>query len=148
MSTPTESGTLPASVTSADGDGLLITSVPEDLQIVRQSFRVPVPHGVITLSFDGRSYIVKDLSMYGVGVAVDSPDIFSAGDVLHGAQIVFPEKIFTVDIKVIHISPHDAGGLVCGMHISEPLNAGYIDWMTRVVQEIKASVLNSVRANL
>jgi hypothetical protein len=113
--------------------------------IVRKSFRVPVPQGLVTLNFGGQQHPVKDLSMYGVGLVVDSPTAFAVGSVLKDVRIVFPDQSFLVDIRVVHISAYEGDSLICGLEIVNTHDSGYIDWMTRVVSEIKTSVLSSVK---
>lgn len=127
---------------------LLITPDDEDLQVVRQSFRVPIPEGLVSVSFNGRSFPVKDLSMYGIGMYVEAADTFEIGEELRGLSIIFPDQAFLVDATIIHISPGDETGLICGVNITRPHDAGYIDWMTRVIREIKASVLTTMQKKL
>jgi hypothetical protein len=115
--------------------------------IVRKSFRVPVPQGLVTLNFEGQQHAVKDLSMYGVGLAVDSPTAFAVGSVLKDVRIVFPDQSFLVDIRVVHISAYAGESLICGLEIVNTHDSGYIDWMTRVVSEIKTSVLSTVSSS-
>jgi hypothetical protein len=105
---------------------------------------VPIPQGLVTLDHGGRKHAVKDLSMYGVGLAVTSPDDFSVGAVLESVRITFPDKTFLVDVRVVHISPYEGDSLICGMEIIHTHDSGYIDWMTRVISEIKTSVLGAV----
>jgi len=123
---------------------LLIACENEDRKVVRKSFRVPVPHGLVSLIHAGRRHSVKDLSMYGVGLAVDRPDAFRIGDILESVQITFPDQSFHVDVRVVHITAPEGDSLICGMEIVETHDSGYIDWMTRVITEIKSSVLSSV----
>ena len=133
-----------AGQTAGDDSSLLIACENEGKHFVRKSFRVPIPQGLVTLNHGGRKHAVKDLSMYGVGLAVTSPDDFSIGTVLEGVEIVFPDKTFHVDVRVVHISPYEGDSLICGMEIINTHDSGYIDWMTRVISEIKTSVLSSV----
>ena len=83
--------------------------------------------------------------MYGVGLAVTSPDAFSVGSVLQSVQITFPDRTFLVDVRVVHISAYEGDSLICGMEIIHTHDSGYIDWMTRVISEIKTSVLSTVK---
>lgn len=129
---------------TGDDSSLLIACENEGKHVVRKSFRVPIPHGLVTLSTGGRKHNVKDLSMYGVGLAVTRPDDFMVGDVLDSVQIVFPDKTFLVDVRVVHISAYEGDALICGMEIINTHDSGYIDWMTRVISEIKTSVLSTV----
>lgn len=129
---------------ASDDSSLLIACEKEEKKVVRKSFRVPVPHGLVTLSFEGQKHPVKDLSMYGVGLSVSRPDAFAVGSVLEGVQITFPDRSFLVDIRVVHISAYEGDTLLCGMEIIHTHDSGYIDWMTRVVSEIKTSVLSTV----
>ena len=64
--------------------------------------------------------------MYGLGLAVLDPEDFRVSEVISSASIQFSDKAFLVDVRVIHISPHDGG---------------YVDWMTRVIAEMKAAML-------
>lgn len=128
---------------SHDSD-LLIVSDNEERAVVRQSFRVPVPEGMVTFAYAGQTYTVIDLSMYGVGVSVNSPDAFVIGDTLEKAHITFPDTTFSVDTEIIHISPHSGDTLLCGMEIIRTHDTGFVDWMTRVITEIKSTVLASV----
>jgi hypothetical protein len=136
-----------AGKTASTGDdpSLLIACEGESKHVVRKSFRVPIPHGLVTLDHGGRQHVVKDLSMYGVGLAVTSPDAFSVGSVLQSVQITFPDRTFLVDVRVVHISAYEGDSLICGMEIIHTHDSGYIDWMTRVISEIKTSVLSTVK---
>ncbi|MGE4442025.1 MAG: PilZ domain-containing protein [Desulfomicrobium sp.] len=129
---------------SGENTGLLIAGGNEEKKIVRKSFRVPVPKGLVTMNHGGMSHCVKDLSMYGIGLAVASPDAFTVGSILEGVQIVFPDRSFHVDVRIVHISPYEGEMLICGMEIVHTHDSGYIDWMTRVMSEIKTTVLSSV----
>ncbi|GAB6112362.1 PilZ domain-containing protein [Desulfomicrobium escambiense] len=129
---------------AGDDSSLLIASENEEKHFVRKSFRVPIPQGLVTLDHGGRKHAVKDLSMYGVGLAVTSPDDFSVGAVLESVRITFPDKTFLVDVRVVHISAYEGDSLICGMEIIHTHDSGYIDWMTRVISEIKTSVLGAV----
>ena len=64
---------------AGDDSSLLIASENEEKHFVRKSFRVPIPQGLVTLNHGGRKHAVKDLSMYGVGLAVTRPDDFNVG---------------------------------------------------------------------
>ncbi len=55
---------------AGEDSSLLIASGNEDKKVVRKSFRVPVPHGLVTMNHGGLKHSVKDLSMYGIGLAV------------------------------------------------------------------------------
>ncbi len=116
----------------------------EDKNIVRKSFRVPVPHGMVTLTYNEQEHPVRDLSMYGVGLSVTKPDTFAVGSVLEGVSITFPDKTFLVDIRVVHISAFTGDTLLCGMEIINTHDSGYIDWMTRVIAEIKQTMLSNL----
>lgn len=116
----------------------------EDKKIVRKAFRVPVPQGLVTMNHGDLKHSVKDLSMYGIGLSVTSPDAFTVGNILEGVQITFPDRSFHVDVRIVHISPYAGDTLICGMEIINTHDSGYIDWMTRVMSEIKTSVLSSV----
>ncbi len=129
---------------AGDDSSLLIASGNDEKKVVRKSFRVPVPHGLVTMNHGGLKHSVKDLSMYGIGLAVTSPDAFTVGNILEGVQIVFPDRSFHVDVRIVHISPYEGETLICGMEIINTHDSGYIDWMTRVMSEIKTSVLSSV----
>lgn len=129
---------------TAEDSSLLIACDNDGKKVVRKSFRVPVPHGLVTMNHDGLKHSVKDLSMYGIGLSVTSPDAFVVGSVLNDVQIVFPDRSFHVDVRIVHISPYEGETLICGMEIVNTHDSGYIDWMTRVVSEIKSSVLSSV----
>jgi hypothetical protein len=129
---------------ASDEGSLLIACENEGKTVVRKSFRVPVPAGLVTLDHGGRKHLVKDLSMYGVGLSVTSPDAFTIGDILESVRITFPDRTFLVDVRVVHISPYEGDTLICGMEITHTHDSGYIDWMTRVISEIKTSVLSSV----
>lgn len=133
-----------AGQTAGDDSSLLIACENEGKHFVRKSFRVPIPHGLVTLDHGGQRHAVKDLSMYGVGLSVTSPDDFTIGAVLEGVRITFPDKTFLVDVRVVHISPYEGDSLICGMEIVNTHDSGYIDWMTRVISEIKTSVLGAV----
>ncbi len=133
---------------AGDDSSLLIDCENEGKHVVRKAFRVPIPYGLVTLNTGGLMYIVKDLSMYGVGLSVTSPDDFSVGNVLKSVQIVFPDKTFLVDVRVVHVSAHEGDSLICGMEIIHTHDSGYIDWMTRVISEIKTSVLGTVKKHL
>ncbi|NLV96382.1 MAG: hypothetical protein GX043_03465 [Desulfovibrionales bacterium] len=128
---------------SEDDSELLIVNDNEDHTVVRQSFRVPVPSGMVTFGHAGKRYTVIDLSMYGIGVAVDAPDAFIVGDVIQKSEIVFPDASFSVDVEIIHISPHPTEALLCGMEIVHTHDSGFIDWMTRVIAEIKSTLFTS-----
>ncbi len=129
---------------AGEDSSLLIASGNEDKKVVRKSFRVPVPHGLVTMNHGGLKHSVKDLSMYGIGLAVTSPNAFTVGNILEGVQIVFPDRSFHVDVRIVHISPYEGETLICGMEIINTHDSGYIDWMTRVMGEIKTSVLSTV----
>lgn len=116
----------------------------EDKNIVRKSFRVPVPRGMVTLTYNEQEHPVRDLSMYGVGLTVTRPDIFTVGSILEGVCITFPDRTFLVDIRVVHISAFEGEALLCGMEIINTHDSGYIDWMTRVIAEIKLSMLSTL----
>ena len=127
---------------AGEDSSLLIDN--EDKKVVRKSFRVPVPQGLVTMNHGGLNHSVKDLSMYGIGLAVTGPDAFTVGSILEGVQIIFPDRSFHVDVRIVHISPYEGETLICGMEIINTHDSGYIDWMTRVMGEIKTSVLSSV----
>lgn len=131
-------------VTGPDDSSLLIACESEGKKVVRKSFRVPVPSGLVNLIFEGKKHPVKDLSMYGVGLSVTRPDAFVIGSVLEGVQITFPDQSFLVDVRIVHISAYEGDSLLCGMEIVHTHDSGYIDWMTRVMSEIKTSVLSTV----
>lgn len=136
-----QGGNAPATGAGEDSS-LLIDN--EDKKVVRKSFRVPVPQGLVTMNHGGLNHSVKDLSMYGIGLSVTSPDAFTVGSILEGVQIIFPDRSFHVDVRIVHISPYEGETLICGMEIINTHDSGYIDWMTRVMGEIKTSVLSSV----
>ncbi|PKN40381.1 MAG: hypothetical protein CVU60_16230 [Deltaproteobacteria bacterium HGW-Deltaproteobacteria-18] len=145
MNSKVEQGDQGAKVNQTGEDSsLLIACDNEGKKVVRKSFRVPVPHGLVTMSHNGLKHSVKDLSMYGIGLSVTSSDAFVIGSILEGVQIVFPDRSFHVDVRIVHISPYEGDTLICGMEIINTHDSGYIDWMTRVVSEIKSSVLSSV----
>ena len=102
---------------AGEDSSLLIASGNEDKKVVRKSFRVPVPHGLVTMNHGGLKHSVKDLSMYGIGLAVTSPNAFTVGNILEGVQIVFPDRSFHVDVRIVHISPYEGETLICGMEI-------------------------------
>lgn len=129
---------------TGEDSSLLIACDNEGKKVVRKSFRVPVPKGLVTMNHNGLKHSVKDLSMYGIGLSVTSPDAFVIGSILEGVQIIFPDRSFHVDVRIVHISPYEGETLICGMEIINTHDSGYIDWMTRVVSEIKSSVLSSV----
>ena len=133
-----------AGQTAGDDSSLLIACENEGKHFVRKSFRVPIPQGLVTLDHGGQRHAVKDLSMYGVGLSVTSPDDFIIGAVLESVRITFPDQTFLVDVRVVHISPYEGDSLICGMEIVNTHDSGYIDWMTRVISEIKTSVLGAV----
>jgi hypothetical protein len=132
---------------NGDDSSLLIACEKEGKHVVRKSFRVPIPPGLVTLDHGGERHQVKDLSMYGVGLSVTSPDDFSVGMVLENVRITFPDKTFLVDVRIVHISAYEGDSLICGMEIIHTHDSGYIDWMTRVISEIKTSVLGTVKKN-
>jgi hypothetical protein len=129
---------------TGEDSSLLIACEKEDKKIVRKSFRVPVPEGLVTMDHGGQKHSVKDLSMYGIGLSMTSADAFTVGSILEGVQITFPDRSFHVDVRIVHISPYAGESLICGMEIINTHDSGYIDWMTRVMSEIKTSVLSSV----
>jgi hypothetical protein len=129
---------------AGDDSSLLIACESEGKKVVRKSFRVPVPQGLVTMNHGGMRHSVKDLSMYGIGLAVTDPATFVIGEVLEGVLITFPDRSFHVDVRIVHISPYEGETLICGMEIVNTHDSGYIDWMTRVMSEIKTSVLSSV----
>lgn len=123
-----------------DADASLPTaSRKKGKHVVRKSIRVPVPKDLVTLVHGDLSFAVKDLSMYGVGLSVQRPDALMVGSVLTAARIIFPDQSFLVDIRVVHISACEGDSLVCGLEIINTHDSGYIDWMTRVIAEIKSS---------
>ena len=142
-----QDGQVDPNTSNGDDSSLLIACEKEGKHVVRKSFRVPIPAGLVTLDHGGRQHQVKDLSMYGVGLAVTSPDDFSIGMVLESVRITFPDRTFLVDVRVVHISGNGGDSLICGMEIIHTHDSGYIDWMTRVISEIKTSVLGTVKQN-
>ncbi|NCD23981.1 MAG: PilZ domain-containing protein [Deltaproteobacteria bacterium] len=127
-------------VLSDDDAGLIITC-DEPEPIVRKSFRVPLDKGVVTCAVKGKSYNAVDLSMYGLGLEVPDPEEFRIGEDIPSVSIQFSDKSFLVDVRVVHISPHGGDSLICGMQIVHTHDAGYVDWMTRVIAEMKAAML-------
>lgn len=127
--------------TLSDNDAGLIISCEEVAPIVRKSFRVPLEGGMVTCVLKGKSYNAVDLSMYGIGLEVLDPEDFHIGEVIPSVSIQFSDKSFLVDIRVIHISPHEGDKLICGLQIVHTHDAGYVDWMTRVITEMKAAML-------
>jgi hypothetical protein len=115
---------------NGDDSSLLIACEKEGKHVVRKSFRVPIPPGLVTLDHGGERHQVKDLSM-----------------VLENVRITFPDKTFLVDVRIVHISAYEGDSLICGMEIIHTHDSGYIDWMTRVISEIKTSVLGTVKKN-
>ncbi len=124
-----------------DDDGLIITCEDAAEPVVRKTFRVPMDEGVVSCEVQGKSYSVADLSMYGVGLRVFDPEDFRIGEVIPRGRIEFSDQAFLVDVQVIHVSPRDGDQLVCGLHIVHTHDAGYVDWMTRVIAEMKAAML-------
>lgn len=122
-------------------DTMLLANDDDDL-VVRRSFRVPVPKAMVLFTVDDQQFEVLDLSMSGMGIRIDDPDLFRSGTVLRGGRVTFPDKSFNVDVEVIHISPYDTKSLILGVNIVEILDSGYVDWVSRVIQEIKTSVLS------
>lgn len=142
-----QDGQVDQTVSTGDDSSLLIACEKEGKHVVRKSFRVPIPAGLVILDHGGHKHQVKDLSMYGVGLSVTSPDDFSIGSVLEGVRISFPDRTFLVDVRVVHITGNEGDSLICGMEIIHTHDSGYIDWMTRVISEIKTSVLGTVKKN-
>lgn len=124
-----------------DEDGLIITCEDAVEPVVRKTFRVPMDEGVASCAVQGNSYSVVDLSMYGVGLRILDPEDFRIGEVIPRGSIEFSDRSFLVDVQVIHVSPHDGDQLVCGLRIVHTHDAGYVDWMTRVIAEMKAAML-------
>lgn len=133
----------PASAPADDAE-LLIVGDADERTVVRQSFRVPVPPGMVSFAHGGQTYPIIDLSMYGIGVGIETPDAFVIGNMVQEAKIIFPDASFSVDVEIIHISPHPTEVLLCGMKIVHTHDSGFIDWMTRVIAEIKTAIFASV----
>lgn len=107
----------------------------------RKTIRVPVPQGLVSFDHQGQEYTIVDLSMFGIGIAIDSPDIFNIGDILKKAKITFPDAVFSVDVAVIHNTPHANHNFVSGLQIVHTYDSGFIDWTSRVIEEIKSTGL-------
>jgi len=130
-----------AIATDPNEDDVLLANDDDDI-VVRRSFRVPVPKSMVSFTVDNQEFEILDLSMSGMGIRIDDPDLYSIGSVLRGGRVTFPDKSFNVDVEVIHISPYDTRSLILGVNIVEILDSGYVDWVSRVIQEIKTSVLS------
>ena len=128
--------------TLADDEAGLIISCEEVEPNVRKSFRVPLDQGMVTCVLNNKKYDTADLSMYGVGLHITDPEDFRIGEIISSARIEFPDRSFEVDVRVVHISPREGGKLICGMQIVQTHDAGYIDWMSRVIAEMKAAMLS------
>lgn len=125
---------------TGDDDGLIISC--EDVEpVVRKSFRVPLEEGLVTCTLKGKSYNAVDLSMYGAGLRIYDPEEFVIGETISSCSITFSDRTFLVDVQIIHISPREGEKLVCGLQIIHTHDAGYVDWMTRVIAEMKAAML-------
>lgn len=104
----------------------------------RKFLRIPVAPGLVIFKEGQKTYPVHNLSMYGVGISINDPTVFEIGDILEKVRIEFTDRFFSVDTRVVHISLHNDGKtLICGMEIVNTYDAGYIDWMTRVISEMK-----------
>lgn len=128
--------------TLSDEEAGLIISCEEVKPNVRKSIRIPLDEGIATCVLNNKVFSVRDLSMYGVGLRIASPDDFCVDDVISLVRIEFSDRSFEVDVRIAHISPHEDGTLTCGMEIVHTYDAGYIDWMTHVINEMKSAMLS------
>lgn len=130
-----------SSITSDDG-GLVITPAIDE-SIIRTMYRVPLPVGQVSCSIKGKDYAVLDLSTYGLGLEVPEPQEFHIGTQIQGARICFADRVFEVNVEIVHVSPHDGDRIACGLRVLSAADTDYADCMERILLEIKSRMFTS-----
>ncbi|MCF8044454.1 MAG: PilZ domain-containing protein [Desulfarculaceae bacterium] len=73
-----------------------------------------------TVTIENKTYSLKDISMSGLGVSIETEFVFQLGeflgDVISGIRIDLSGESFEeLEYKIVHISPDARNNLVCGM---------------------------------
>ena len=73
-----------------------------------------------TVTIENKIYPLKDISMSGLGVSIETDFVFQLGeflgDVISGIRIdLLDESFDELEYKIVHISPDTRNNLVCGM---------------------------------
>ncbi|GAB1410085.1 hypothetical protein MASR1M90_12390 [Desulfovibrionales bacterium] len=136
----------PNGVVSDDGE-LVITMATDDETVARTVYRVPIPAGLVSCTIRGKKYAVLDLSPYGVGLDMPDPQEFHVGTQIHGVHVCFAERVFEVHVEVVHISPHNGDGIICGLRVLSAADTEYAACMERILLEIKSRLFTTTLAS-
>jgi hypothetical protein len=73
-----------------------------------------------TVTIKNKTYPLKDISMSGLGVSIETEFVFQLGeflgDVIPGIRVdLFARSFDELEYKIVHISPDARNNLVCGM---------------------------------
>lgn len=87
-------------------------------KLIRNYFRVAIDDpSIISLLANGHSYSIVDVGDRGVGIRLTAEDIFlSVHDELD-IELKINGIIHAVQGKIVHISPDDTGGFLCGIEL-------------------------------
>ncbi|MBN1278084.1 MAG: PilZ domain-containing protein [Deltaproteobacteria bacterium] len=87
-------------------------------QITRKSYRIALRKwNTLEVKLNNRTFDVINISVKGLGIRIESPEIFQIGHELPDIKLNLEGKKFTMQGKVNHISPHEHGGFLCGIAV-------------------------------
>ena len=119
-----------------------IEPVGDDPEVERPSRKAPrfyvKDRDDCTVTIKNKTYPLKDISMSGLGVSIETEFVFQLGeflgDVISGIRIdLLGESFDELEYKIVHISPDARNNLVCGMVWLNPTP----DTVTRLFETLK-----------
>jgi hypothetical protein len=91
----------------------------ELLHIIRESFRAPGGEfGTVSVQIGDQHFDVVNIGTHGIGILLSQGDAFSINEELHSIDLIWQGNSFTLQGKVVHISPTESGTYLCGIELT------------------------------
>ncbi len=122
-----------------------IDSVTDEQEVKRPSRKAPRVYVKdrpdCTVTIKNKTYPLKDISMSGLGVCIDTEFVFQfgefLGDVIPGIRVdLFARSFDELEYKIVHISPDARNNLVCGMVWLNP-TPGKVKRLFETLEQLK-----------
>lgn len=90
----------------------------ELLKVIRESFRTPKDESdKVTVQINDKDFEVVNIGSQGIGILIPQEDMFYVNEKLRSIKLTWQGNPFSLQGKVVHISPDDSGNYLCGIQL-------------------------------
>jgi len=88
--------------------------------VIRHSYRMPCEENTVVISIDGKEYDVINIGSRGLGIQVESEDVFDYGQCLKKMALHIEAETFSLDGKIVHVTMEEPGVWLVGISLHHP----------------------------